>query len=78
MCFICNFDIQDLRDDYVLNMEAAKQAGLSDGETFTLANFSYSNSIIVERMFHHLNNTDFLGITVRYFIITSNFTSFIC
>ena len=46
-------------------MEAARQAGLSDEETFTLANFSYSNSIIAEKMFHHLNDTDFLGITVR-------------
>ena len=45
-------------------MEAAQKAGLSDGETFTLADFSYANSVVAERMFHYLDNTDFLGITV--------------
>ena len=45
-------------------MEAGREAGLSEGERFTLANFSYSNIVIVQKMFHHLSSTDFIGITV--------------
>ena len=45
-------------------MEAAKQSGLSEGEDFTMANFTYANSAVVSRMFEHLKNTMFLGITV--------------
>ena len=57
--------IKDIETDTALNMEAGRQAGLSEGERFTLANFSYSNSLIVQRMFHHLSSTDFIAITVR-------------
>ena len=45
-------------------MEAAKQSGLSEDEDFTMANFTYANSAVVSRMFEHLKNTMFLGITV--------------
>jgi len=45
-------------------MAAAQEAGLLPGEDFTLANFSYANSVVAERMFHHLENPGFLGITV--------------
>ena len=56
----------DLNDsNQTLNREAGKQAGLEEGENFTLANFSYSNSAILQRMFHHISSTDFLGITVN-------------
>lgn len=54
----------DLQNNETLNKEAAQEAGLSDEEIFSLANFTYSNSPIVRRMYYHLNNTDFLGITV--------------
>ena len=56
----------ELRNDSKLNMEAAREAGLPEGEEFTLANFSYSNSVIVQRVFHYLNNTNFKGITVSF------------
>ena len=56
----------ELRNDSKLNMEAAREAGLPEGEEFTLANFSYSNSVIVQRVFHYLNNTNFQGITVSF------------
>ena len=58
---------EDIETDAVLNKEAGREAGLSEGERFTLANFSYSNSVIVQRMFHHLSSTDFIEITVRIF-----------
>jgi len=54
----------DLKENQTLNMAAAQEAGLPLGENFTLANFSYVNSVVVERMFHHLRNPGFLGITV--------------
>lgn len=54
----------ELETDSIFNKEAAQQSGLSDGEVFTLENFTYSNSAILERMYYHINNTDFLGITV--------------
>ena len=58
--------LAELHDDQLLNMEAAHVAGLPDGEPFTLGNFSYSNSVVVQRMFQHLNSSDFLGISVSY------------
>ena len=45
-------------------MEAAKLSGLPHGENFTMANFTYANSAVVSRMFAHLKNTSFPGITV--------------
>lgn len=62
----------DLRKNRALNEEAAREAGLDDGEMFTLANFSYSNFAIVQQMYHHLRSTDYLGINVcliYYYII---------
>ena len=54
----------DFKEIQTLNMVAAQEAGLPPGEDFTLANFSYANSVVVERMFHHLKNPGFLGISV--------------
>ena len=48
-------------------MEAAKLSGLPDGENFTMANFTYANSAVVSRMFAHLHNTSFPGISVSIF-----------
>ena len=45
------------------------QAGLEEGERFTLANFSYSNSVILHRMFHHISSTNFISITVRVSLV---------
>lgn len=54
----------DLMDNSTLNREAAELSGLPDGETFTMANFTYANSAVVSRMFEHLQNTSFPGISV--------------
>ena len=48
----------------MLNREAAELSGLPEGETFTMANFTYANSAVVSRMFTHLQNTSFPGISV--------------
>lgn len=58
----------DLETDPIFNEEAAQESGLSDEEVFTLANFTYSNTAILKRMYYHINNTDFLGITVSKYI----------
>lgn len=62
-------NFSDLRNNQTLNKEAAQEAGLPDGEIFSLANFTYSNSAIVKNMFYHLNNTEFQGITVSSYIL---------
>ena len=54
----------DFADNETLNREAAEQSGLSEGENFTMANFTYSTSVVVSRMFEHINNTMFPGISV--------------
>ena len=46
-------------------MEAAQKAGFPSEERFLIDNFTYVNSVVVARMFQHVQNTDFLGITVR-------------
>ena len=60
----------DFKENQTLNMVAAQEADLPPGD-FTLANFSYVNSVVAERMFHHLKNPGFLGITVvpKFFFI---------
>jgi gamma-aminobutyric acid type B receptor len=57
-----NKTITDLADNF-LNREAAEESGLPEGETFTMANFTYANSAVVSRMFEHLQSTMFHGIT---------------
>ena len=64
-----NIFFSDLLKNQTFSQEAARQAGLAEGENFTLANFSYSNSVILQRMFHHISSTDFLGITVTQIMI---------
>ena len=54
----------DLAEDEELNREAADQSDLPEGETFTMANFTYANSAVVTRMFEHINNTPFQGLSV--------------
>ena len=51
-------------------MEAAQKAGLSSGESFSIDNFTYINSVVVARMFEHLQNANFLGITVCTYKLT--------
>lgn len=46
-----------------LNSRAAEEAGIA-GE-FRLENFTYTSASILNLLSGHLNNTDFLGITVR-------------
>ena len=62
-CIIMN-DISELAENETLNREAARLSGLSDGETFTMANFTYANSVVVSQMFEHMENTMFRGISV--------------
>jgi len=64
-----------------LNSRAAAEANI-DGE-FGLEDFTYNNTSILQVLSHHLNNTDFLGITVRhtqlyYYSCPHPFTLFIC
>ena len=61
----------DLAENSTLNSEAADLSDLPDGDIFTIDNFTYANSAVVSRMFKHLQETDFLGITVRKALIVS-------
>ena len=64
LCIYHSYYYADLIENDMLNREAAKQSGLPEGETFTMAKFTYNNSAVVSRMFTHLQNTSFLGISV--------------
>ena len=54
----------DLTENSTFSREAAELSDLAEGENFTMANFTYDNSAVVSRMFAHLQNTSFPGITV--------------
>ena len=55
----------DLRGDPVFNRQAAAASLLPPNSTFFMENFTYGNSVILERMYQHLSNVTFTGITVR-------------
>jgi gamma-aminobutyric acid type B receptor len=54
LAYALNKTIADLAENETLNREAAEESGLPEGETFTMANFTYANSAVVSRMFEHL------------------------
>ena len=54
----------DLIKNDTVNSKAAKESGLPEGANFTMADFTYANSVVVSRMFTHLQNTSFPGISV--------------
>ena len=56
--------LTELGEDNSLNMAAKELSDLSSGETFTLDQFQYPNSVVADRMFEHLSTSNFLGITV--------------
>ena len=64
-------------------------SGLPEGESFTIANFTYANSAVLSQVFRHLQNTSFAGISVsrhlinhaynvccKYFVCVINATPF--
>ena len=59
-------------------MEASRIAGLPSGERFLIDNFTYINSVIVARMFQHLQKTDFLGITVCTYKSSVHYSIYLC
>ena len=48
----------------MFNQAAAAAANFPPGATFFIENFTYANSVVMERMFEHLSNMSFTGITV--------------
>lgn len=68
------YNCTDLNGNSTLNREAAKISGLSEEEIFTMANFTYENSVVVSQMFKHVNNTLFSGISVSMNIESFMFT----
>ena len=53
----------DLSSDPEFGARAASAGGL-DGSVFGLEDFSYENHVIRERIFEHMSQTSFMGITV--------------
>ncbi|KAL5470784.1 hypothetical protein EMCRGX_G028803 [Ephydatia muelleri] len=58
-----NRTIQDLRSDPAFNRLAAAASHLPPNSTFYMENFTYANDVILERMYQHLMNASFVGIT---------------
>jgi gamma-aminobutyric acid type B receptor len=61
--YALNKTIEDLIKNDTVNSKAAKESGLPEGANFTMADFTYANSVVVSRMFTHLQNTSFPGIS---------------
>ena len=64
-----------LRNGYLYFAEFETNISLSDlayeagnmpnrNETFRMENFTYQNDVVMETMFKHLEETDFLGVSV--------------
>ena len=56
--------------EFESNITLSNMAHMAENMTeqdkpFRLENFSYKNDIVVETMFKHLENTDFVGVSVR-------------
>eukprot|EP00731_Ephydatia_muelleri_P021210 Em0013g937a len=60
--------IRDLRADPAFNRLAAAASHLPPNSTFYMENFTYANDVILERMYQHLMNASFVGITVTNII----------
>eukprot|EP00731_Ephydatia_muelleri_P021194 Em0013g921a len=58
-----NRTIRDLRADPAFNRLAAAASHLPPNSTFYMENFTYANDVILERMYQHLMNASFVGIT---------------
>eukprot|EP00731_Ephydatia_muelleri_P021190 Em0013g917a len=58
-----NQTIQDLRADPAFNRLAAAASHLPPNSIFYLENFTYANTVILERMYQHLSNLSFIGVT---------------
>eukprot|EP00731_Ephydatia_muelleri_P021183 Em0013g910a len=64
-----NRTIRDLRSDPAFNRLAAAASHLPPNSTFYMENFTYANDVILERMYQHLMNASFVGITLQKFDI---------
>lgn len=62
------FSSSDLQTDQDLNDEAKHQANITEDRLFTLEDFTYNNSGVANRIFHHLSEIEFTGITVIAFL----------
>ena len=71
---LCVLLYLDLGESSMLNAAAAGLADLPPGQSFTLDQFHYPNSVVAGRMFHHLTNSDFLGISVSLLKVTVHAT----
>ncbi|KAL5470791.1 hypothetical protein EMCRGX_G028810 [Ephydatia muelleri] len=58
-----NRTIRDLRADPAFKRLAAAASHLPPNSTFYMENFTYANDVILERMYQHLMNASFVGIT---------------
>ena len=55
----------DFADNFTLSKEAWEALGIDINDTFLLENFTYSNGVVLDRMFNNMANTHFTGLTVR-------------
>ena len=58
----------DLQSDRDLNDESKNQADITEDRLFTLEDFTYNNSGVANRIFNHLSQIEFTGITVIAFL----------
>ena len=54
----------ELEENSTLNTMVWDAAGLLGNDTFPLEQFSYNNSVLLDVIFRHMQDTNFRGITV--------------
>ena len=62
--FDCTISHTDFADNSTLSKEAWQAFGIDINGTFLLENLTYSNGVVLDRMFNNMANTDFTGLTV--------------
>lgn len=65
-CLSCNVLHPDILTNDTLRSIAGREAGLEDPDDFGLEDFTYENRIIAEMIFKHMEETNFVGLTVCY------------
>ena len=64
-----NFHPSDLESNDTLSELAWEAQGISTSDAFRLENFNYSNDVIRNTIFNHVEQTGFTGITVSETLI---------
>ena len=70
MLYSISTTLTDLQADEVLSEKAKEQSNVSGNGTFNLGDFTYNTSAVADTIFQHLQESNFMGITVISHLIS--------